>query len=164
MTKGLEIRAQIDTEVVKGLLIINGGGAVALMAFLPSVLDKPDYETLVKAILVALLVFLVGLVFAVIHNRLRRECSLTFEEYNMKPPACDKFPLKLIKFKRDPPCICRASVVFMWLSVFCFTGAGLVVTVGGFMAITNKQLSNGCASENSGSLKRAPVLARACEN
>ncbi len=44
MTKGLEIRAQIDTEVVKGLLLLNGGGAVALLALLPTVIGKPGFS------------------------------------------------------------------------------------------------------------------------
>ncbi len=51
MTKGLEIRAQIDTEVVKGLLLLNGGGAVALLALLPAVIGKPGFEPLSRAIL-----------------------------------------------------------------------------------------------------------------
>lgn len=42
MAPGLEIRAQIDSENVKGLLLINGGGAVALIAFLPAVIGKPE--------------------------------------------------------------------------------------------------------------------------
>jgi hypothetical protein len=40
MATGLEIRAQIDQENVKGLLLINGGAAVALLAALPQVFDK----------------------------------------------------------------------------------------------------------------------------
>ena len=111
MTK--EIRAQIDTEVVKGLLLINGGGVVALLAFLPSILDKGGYEILVKSVLAGLLFFQVGLLFAVIHNRFRRECSLTYDQYKMNPPACNRFPLNYLKFKHDPPCICRASIIFM---------------------------------------------------
>ena len=35
MTKGLEIRPQIGTEQMKGLLPIDGGAAVALLAFCP---------------------------------------------------------------------------------------------------------------------------------
>ena len=111
MTKGLEIRAQIDTEVVKGLLLINGGGAIALLAFLPTILKEPKYEALTMAVLYALLCFLVGLFSAVIHNRLRRVCSLTYERYRMKPPACNIFPFTLFN-SRNAPCICRVSQTF----------------------------------------------------
>ena len=76
MSKGLEIRAQIDSEQVKGLLLINGGAAVALLAFLPTIFGKPNLGPLVDSVLWALGVFQVGIVMAVAHNRLRRVCSL----------------------------------------------------------------------------------------
>ncbi len=106
MTKGLEIRAQIDTENVKGLLLINGGGAIALLAFLPSVLGKAEYESLARAILWGLLIFQVGLVAAVIHNRLRRICSLTYERRQYRPPPC-----KFLGMKLREPCICHVSIL-----------------------------------------------------
>ena len=114
MTKGLEIRAQIDTELVKGLLIINGGGSIALLTFLPTILGKPEYLPLSKAVLWGLFSFQIGLVSAVIHNRLRRVCSLEFEKYNYNPPPCKVFPISLFKFRNDAPCVCRASVMLMW--------------------------------------------------
>jgi hypothetical protein len=142
MATGLEIRAQIDTELVKGLLLINGGGAIALLAFLPTVIGKPEYAALSKAILWALLTFQVGLLAAVIHNRLRRVCSSTYEMHAMKPPPCNIFPFNIIKFKHDKPCVCRTSVIFMWVSVLCFFLAGLVVLKGGLDALDNVAASN----------------------
>ncbi len=138
MTKGLEIRAQIDTELVKGLLIINGGGSIALLTFFPVILGNPEYVPLSKAVLWALLSFQVGLVSAVIHNRLRRVCSLEFEKHNYNPPPCNVFPFSLFKFKNDAPCVCRASVMFMWASIVAFMLAGIIVIAGGF-CVLNKQ-------------------------
>lgn len=89
MTKGLEIRAQIDTENVKGLFLVNGGAAVALLAFLPAVLDKPAYESLARAVLWSLVIYQVGLLFAIVHNRLRRVCSLVYEQHNYQPQGCE---------------------------------------------------------------------------
>jgi len=130
MAEGLKIRAEIDTENVKGLLLINGGAAVALLAFLPYVLGKPEYESLARAILWGLLIFQAGLVFAVAHNRLRRKCSLVYEQHNYSPPSC-----KIFGFKLREPCVCRASIVLMWFSVVAFCGGGVTVFVGGLESL-----------------------------
>ena len=57
MADGQEIRAGVDTETVRGLLLINGGGAIALLAFLPGVLLKPELESLARAIIWAVFTF-----------------------------------------------------------------------------------------------------------
>jgi hypothetical protein len=129
MTKGLEIRAEIDSENVKGLLLINGGGAVALLAFLPTILEKPNLGDLASGVLWALFAFLVGLMAAVIHNRLRRVCSLVYEGYGYAPPRCKLIPSWL---KRNDPCVCAASMCFMWLSLVAFVAGGLFVLLPGF--------------------------------
>lgn len=134
MTSGLEIRAQIDTENLKGLLLINGGGAVALLAFLPSVLGKPGYHSLARAILWGLFIFQCGLLSAVIHNRLRRICSLVYERNDYKPPPCKLFGINLRQ-----PCVCRWSVLFMWCSVLAFFVAGSLVFWGGLQALDSVQ-------------------------
>jgi hypothetical protein len=130
MTKGLEIRAQIDAENVKGLLLVNGGAAVALLAFLPNALDNPGYESLAHAILWSLLIFQAGLIFAVVHNRLRRLCSLIYEQHNYQPPPCEILGINL-----HEPCVCRASIICMWLSVAAFVGGGVVVFEGGLKSL-----------------------------
>lgn len=130
MTIGLEIRAQIDSENVKGLLLINGGGAVALLAFLPTILGKPPFESLLRAIVWALFAFYVGVVAAVIHNRLRRVCSLHYEHHNYAPPPCSHIPA-WIKFEQlKQPCICLRSIFFMWVSVLSFVLGGSVAASG----------------------------------
>ena len=133
MTTGLEIRAQIDTENVRGLLLINGGASVALLAFLPSVIDKPGYEPLVRAILWGMLFFQLGLLFAVIHNRLRRICSLTYEQHQYQPPPC-----KILGVRLREPCVCLASILIMWLSVVAFLVGGVIIFRGGMKALDQR--------------------------
>lgn len=133
MTTGLEIRAQIDTENVKGLVIINGGAAVALLAFLPAVLDKPEFDALTRAALWSLLIFQIGLLFAILHNRLRRICSLEYERHDYMPPACTLFAIKL-----KEPCTCWRSIICMWLSVVAFSIAGVTVFLGGLSALDQR--------------------------
>lgn len=135
MTKGLEIRAQIDTEVVKGLLLLNGGGAVALLALLPTVIGKPGFEPLSRAILGGLLIFQFGLICAVIHNRLRRLCSLEHEKHNYTPPAGT-----ILGFNLQRPRVCFLSIGLMWISLILFLGAGLLVFWGGISVLWPNQI------------------------
>jgi hypothetical protein len=130
MTDGLKIRSDIDTENVKGLLLINGGAAVALLTFLPNVFGKVGYESLSRSILWGLLIFQFGLIFAIAHNRLRRKCSLIYESHNYAPPAC-----KIVGFELNEPCLCSMSWAFMWLSVFAFFLGGISVACGGFESL-----------------------------
>ena len=46
---GLQIRAEIDAFTVKSLLMINGGGIVALLAFVSAITDDQSYPTLRNA-------------------------------------------------------------------------------------------------------------------
>src|SRR5690606_24838349 len=82
LSDGVKIRAQIDSESVRNSLLINGGGSVALIALLPSILGTP----LVLAVLLALAIWLFGLTLAATHSILRRKCSLIHEQYKMSPP------------------------------------------------------------------------------
>lgn len=124
MTNGRETRAGIDSETVRGLLLINGGGAVALLAFLPGVLQKPEYESLARAIIWSVFTFQVGLVLAVVHNRMRRICSLEYAKKERK--RCSIFGYEL-----DEPCICHWSTGFMWGSIISFLIAGVIVLKAG---------------------------------
>lgn len=121
MTKGLEIRAAIDAETVKGLIQINGGGAVAILALLPSILNNLDYLGMAVPLFEAVFCFAFGLVFAITHNQLRRECSLLFERSQFQPPSG-----KILGFQLRQPTICFWSRAFMWLSMAAFI-AGILV-------------------------------------
>lgn len=75
---GIERRAQIDTETVKGLLIMNGGGAVALLAFLETAIS--DLPRIAPWVVAGISLFLLGTLLAVVHNHLRRRCSRAHEQ------------------------------------------------------------------------------------
>lgn len=128
MADGHEIRAGVDTETVRGLLLINGGGAVALLAFLPGVLQKPELESLARAIIWAVFTFQLGLAFAVIHNRMRRKCSL---EYAKK----ERVPCSIFGISLHEPCVCHWSIGFMWVSIIAFLAAGTIVLVAGLTVV-----------------------------
>src|SRR2546421_197643 len=105
MSDGLEIRNEIAADNVKGLLLINGGAAAALLVSLPGIFNGPANEALARAMLWALLIFQAGVVFAVAHNRLRRLCSFDYESQDFPPPGCNAFGLSLRE-----PCTCCASI------------------------------------------------------
>ena len=130
MADGRETRAAIDSETVRGLLLINGGGAVALLAFLPGVLQKPELLTLSKAIIWSIFTFQAGLAFAVVHNRFRRLCSL---EYAKKPE--NRKTCHFLGKPLEQPCICHWSTGFMWSSIVAFLLAGLIVLCAGLTVI-----------------------------
>jgi hypothetical protein len=132
---GLEIRAEIDVENVKGLLLANGGGAVALLAFLPGVIGKPCYAPLAHAIIAAVLSCQVGVLAALVHNRLRRLCSLVYEQQGYKPPPCRWVPFR--RWRKFPgPCVCEWSIAFMWLSLIAFLVAGVIILYFGWGTIS----------------------------
>ena len=130
MTNGVETRAQIDTETMKALLLVNGGGALALLALLPSVLDRPGQDSLAKAILIGVVILSVGLFLAIVHNRYRRKCSLLHSLNNMRPPAERLFGIQLRSAR-----VCFLSGAFMWLSAASFMVATLTVAAIGFFTI-----------------------------
>ena len=118
---GKEIRAQIDTETVKGLLLINGGGVVALLAFLPSILGKPGYEPLARAILWGLVLFQGGLVATLIHNHLRRRCSLAYD--------CSESKVKFLGKGLAEPWVCHFSHLFWQFRCILMYNNSLLITL-----------------------------------
>ena len=52
---------------------------MALLAFLPAILDKAGFAVLAGGVLIALALYQVGLVAAVWANMLRRDCSNVYE-------------------------------------------------------------------------------------
>ncbi|MDH5189905.1 MAG: hypothetical protein OEW89_01495 [Gammaproteobacteria bacterium] len=142
MATGRETRATIDSETVKGLLLINGGGAVALLAFLPGVLQKPELESLARAIIWSVFTFQIGLVCAVIHNRFRRLCSLEYARKELE--CCTIFGKKL-----KEPCICHWSIGFMWSSIVSFVLAGVIVLIAGLGVVGVTAPTETTSSNNS---------------
>jgi ABC-type nickel/cobalt efflux system permease component RcnA len=78
-SEGVKTRSEIDIEIVRGLLLANGGGAVALLTFLPKAFEKGPLSSLAMPVVLALFVFHLGIVAAIVHNHYRRRCSLEYE-------------------------------------------------------------------------------------
>src|SRR6056297_900419 len=112
LSDGAKIRAQIDAESVRAVLLINGGGSVALLALLPAVLGTP----LVTAVLGTLAVWLVGLAFAAIHSVLRRKCSLVHEHHAMRPPP----GRPRLGIKPGKPWVCWWAWQLLYASIVAF--------------------------------------------
>jgi len=73
-----EVRAEIANQHVKGLLLINGGSAAALLAFLQAIwADNPN---LAKWVLLALGFLCLGVATAGFSNWLRYMTSLRFQD------------------------------------------------------------------------------------
>jgi hypothetical protein len=137
MATGLEIRAQIDTEVARGLALLNGGAAVALLALIPPLLDRlPEYSALSRATFFSLFALQVGLVLAVLHNRFRRSCSLRYEQAGATSPAGHPDPCTIFGWHvGSTPCPCIWVKVSLWGSLALFIGAGLNVCWHGLQVI-----------------------------
>lgn len=128
---GVKVRAEIDADVVKGLMLANGGGAVALIAMVPTLLEK--YPTLALSTLWGLLSMFFGVIFAILHNRYRRHCSLAYESawrQNSQPVGGKLFWAKL-----KTPRVCWLSEFFMWLSLIGFLVGGVCVMIGGLLTL-----------------------------
>lgn len=131
MTEGREIRASIDSETVRGLLLVNGGGAVALLAFLSGILQKPELEQLTRAVIWAVFTFQVGLAAAVVHNRCRRLCSLEYAKKAGSRKQCTAFG-----WESKQPCVCAWSTAFMWTSIGAFLLGGILVLHAGLQVLS----------------------------
>ncbi len=75
-------RDEASREGVRGLLLINGGGAVALLAFLQAVWSQD--EDLAKVVVEGLAAFCIGVAVAGLASFLRYHTSFNFQEGNMK--------------------------------------------------------------------------------
>ena len=126
---GIARRAEIDALTVKALLTLNGGGVVALLAFVPAIMDAPMYQGLLKTAFVGIVCFAFGLASAVTHNICLRKCSLHYERHNMSPPKGRVLGVPL----REPG-ICAASTFFKWASLAIFIGGSLLVSVTGILS------------------------------
>ena len=62
---GIDIRAGVDTETFKALLLLNGGGAVALLTLFAAILDQASSKPIQRAILWGVVAMIFGLVVAV---------------------------------------------------------------------------------------------------
>ena len=127
VSEGVKIRAQIDAESIRNVMLVNGGGSVALLALLPAILGTP----LVFGLLLTLAIWLFGLTLAVIHSVLRRKCSLVYEQHGMSPPPGK--PRLWINPKE--PWICWWAWGCLYASICAFLIGGAVMVGFGFVNI-----------------------------
>lgn len=112
---GRDRRAEMDNTTVRALLMMNGGGALALVAFLGNIATEPVLVPLAKWVLWGVLLFHLGLFAAVVHNHLRRRCSLAYEKGDVTGDTG----------------VCRWSWLCLFASIVLFFFAGVVVVIGG---------------------------------
>jgi len=93
---------------------MHGGGAVALLTFLGSLVSEEALRPLGPWLLVGILGFHLGLVVTVVHNHLRRRCSFAWE----------------IGSKTKDDGVCWWSWFCLYVSVVLFFVAGLIALVG----------------------------------
>jgi archaellum biogenesis protein FlaJ (TadC family) len=105
------------TELVKALLIINGGGAVALLAFLQAIWAQN--RELAKPTIIALIFFAVGAVTAAAFHLFRHQASWHHQDKNEK---------KWAKFR-------RLYLVSASISLIAFIVAVGVVSAGVLAAL-----------------------------
>jgi hypothetical protein len=137
----VDIRAGIDTETVRGLQLMNGGLAAALGAMLPNLLQSPELRNLASWIVAAMGCAALGLVASVVHNRLRRKCSL---QYDVKggtgrQPRCSSTLLRRFETVPGEPCVCTWSIMWMWTSMGLFVLA-LAATVAGASTTVGREM------------------------
>lgn len=113
-----EIRSHTLIESAKGLMLINGGGAVALAAFLGQIWDKPGAQLLRPWLLSAIFTLAIGVACAAMLSYIRYRTSL--DERSLVPG--------------DSPWWNLHRYV-TWLCVLEFVSGMVLVVVGGFRAL-----------------------------
>jgi len=140
MSNGIDRRAQMDIETFKAVLLINGGGAVALLSVFSALVGKEGFEGLLRSILVAVFAMMAGLVCAIFYNYFRRKCSLHYELHKMAPPRGTFLGVPL-----PEPSVCFVGTLFLCASVTCFMSAGSYVAYTGLANM--EQLQRGGKSK-----------------
>jgi hypothetical protein len=125
-------RAQTDVETLRGLLIANGGGAVALLLALSPALDRPGFEPLVYTMFIGIVVFMVGVVLAVLYHHFRRQCSQQVNQPGMPHGS-------FLGIRLRAPAACVAYQVCLYLSLLCFIGTGAYVAWVGASTVSATQ-------------------------
>ena len=133
LSEGVKIRAQIDTESVRAVMLVTGGGSVALIALIPKIMGTP----LVEGLIYTLALWLLSLTLVVIHNVLRRHCSNIYEPYLKKgeqPPPGDPHFRIVCGFPRavvipNVPWVCWWSWRFLYPSIAFFLVGGIVMAI-----------------------------------
>lgn len=149
MREGTTEKSRVEKETVRALLVANGAGAVAMLALLPAVLDRTGYQLLARSLLYGVLVMMIGVILAIVHNHLRSRMPLANEPQPVRPQQSNmssqqhglgsqqhnpnQQPTRPVSVETKAPGsgLAMASALCMWLSVVAFLGAGSFVAVSG---------------------------------
>ena len=131
MADGVDTRAQIDTETVRGLQLANGGLAAGLLTVLPTVIRDPGFRDLGVFMILGAGSCGLGMALTLVHNRFRRKCSLEYARAhgNRGRPYTSKW-LVWCQTVPGEPQICTKSIIAMWLSLAFFLLGGAAVGTG----------------------------------
>lgn len=141
---GIDRRVEIDALTVKFLLTLNGGGVVALLAFVPTIIELPRYQHLLDAAFAGMSVFVFGLALVVIHNIARRKCELHHDHHNNSPPKGRVLGIPLWESG-----ICAISTVCKWASLCLFMTGALLVAVTGICGESLMECAAGVVNRSS---------------
>jgi hypothetical protein len=110
-------RDQAASELVRALLIINGGGAAALLAFLQAIWSSQ--RALAKPTIVALIILAVGAVLAAAFHLFRYQASWHHQRGDLN---------RWVKYR-------RFYLISAWLSLLAFLAGIVVVAIGAWNAL-----------------------------
>jgi len=110
-------RDQAASELVRALLIINGGGAAALLAFLQAI--WPSNKPLVKPTIVALVIFSFGVVLAAVFHFFRYQASWYHQSDDLERWAKSR----------------RFYLISASLSLLAFLAGVVVIAIGAWNAV-----------------------------
>lgn len=113
-----EVRAQILNEGMKGLFLINGGGAVALATWLQAVWGQPWAAPMLRWQIYGMGVFALGIVFAAVVPLARYLGSLHINTHN--PPKNPWW---------------WAHLIATTLSILSFAVASILIVFGALSAL-----------------------------
>ena len=119
-----EVKNQILSEGIKGLFLINGGGAVALATWLQAVWDKPWAAPMLAWQLYAIGTYALGVFFGAFSPLAR---YLVFLHKNTLTPQENPW--------------WWTHIVVTVLSILCFAIASGLVVRGGLLALENRAAS-----------------------
>ena len=131
ISEGVRMRAQIDTESVRAVMLVTGGGCIALLALLPTIAGT----RLVVGMMWTFACWLASLTLVLIHNVLRRHCSNIYQWHwdnrKAQPPAGKQ------RLWVDPkvPWVCWWSWRFLYSSIALFAIGGAVIVGYGFVSM-----------------------------
>jgi energy-converting hydrogenase Eha subunit E len=125
ISKGVEIRAMMDLEVGRSLILINGAGIIALLTFLATVLERPELRPMIPVTVGSVAVLIVGLFCAIMHIRFGRKCSLRWQQNDMFEPP----PERWLGFTLAGCRPCVFSTWMLWLAVLAFISVGALMCV-----------------------------------